>query len=225
MEQQGSSFLLDPWYNRVWWNHCGHICWNLPSFQICFKRLNLSVFKGHDYFSSPSLVPGMAIRHQSSILDPPRPEYCSQLLSPCACLVGQPLGTVLTYIREFERKCLHLSLGSGEKRHSSSSSGYLIFLVDALEDASFCHCSVFWGFRWLLWPCKDWEILQWEIWGSKGLCLKRILPLAVVLLEKVQRRKKRRKKLNTNPSLKFIKTASLLFFFLINISHSPFLYV
>lgn len=53
MEQQGSSFLLDPWYNHIWWNHCGHICWNLPSFQICFKRLNPSVFKGHHFFSSP----------------------------------------------------------------------------------------------------------------------------------------------------------------------------
>lgn len=104
MEQQGSSFLLDPWYNHVWWNHCGHICWNLPSFRICFRRLNLSVFKGHDYFSSPSLVPGMAIRHQSSILVPPRPQCFSGLLSPCACLVGSPLGTALIYIREFERK-------------------------------------------------------------------------------------------------------------------------
>lgn len=94
MEQQGSSFLLDPWNNHVWWNHCGHICWNLPSFRICFKRRNLSVLKGHNYFPSPSLVPGTMIRHQSIILDPPNPECFSQLLPPCACLVGQPLGTV-----------------------------------------------------------------------------------------------------------------------------------
>lgn len=143
MEQQGSSFLLDPWYNHVWWNHCGHICWNLPSFRICFKRLNLSVFKGHDYFSSPSLVPGTVTLYQSNILDPPGPECCSQLLSPCACLVGQPLPTAFIYIREFETKCLHLSLGWGENRHGSSWSGCLIFTTDALEDAPFCHCSGF----------------------------------------------------------------------------------
>lgn len=150
MEQQGSSFLLDPWYNHVWWNHCGHICWNLPSFQICFKRLNPSVFKGQDYFSSPSLVPGTAILHQSNIRDPPRPKCCSQLLSACACLVGQPLRAVLIYIGEFETKCLHLSLGSGENSHSSSASGCLIFLIYALEDESFCHCCGFLCFRWLL---------------------------------------------------------------------------
>lgn len=200
MEQQGSSFLLDPWYNHVWWNHCGHICWNLPSFRICFKRLNLSVFKGHDYFSSPSLVPGTVIRHQSSIWDPPHPECCSQLMSPCVCLAGPPLGTVSFYIREFETKCLHLSLGSGENRYSSSSSRCLIFLVYALEGASFCHCSVFLCFGWLLWSWKEnWGILQQERWGSKDVCLKRILPLAVVLLEKVQRKEKKNGKIKHKP--------------------------
>lgn len=60
-----------------------------------------------------------------------------------------------------------------------------------------------------------------ERWGSKGVCLKRILPLAVVLSEKVQRKgkEKKKEKLNTNPSLKYIKTESL-FFFLVKISQS-----
>lgn len=47
-------------------------------------------------------------------------------------------------------------------------------------------------------------------WGSRGVCLKRTLPLAVLLLEKVQRKRQKKEKLNTTPSLKYSKTESLL---------------
>lgn len=52
------------------------------------------------------------------------------------------------------------------------------------------------------------------------MCLKRTLPLAVLLLEKVQRKRQKKEKLNTTPSLKYSKTESLLFFSLANILSS-----
>lgn len=39
------------------------------------------------------------------------------------------------------------------------------------------------------------------------------------------KREKKKEKLNTTPSLKYIKTESFVFFFLVNISPSPFLSV
>lgn len=125
--------------------------------------------------------------------------------------------------------CFHLHQGIWNKmfafvfRLRREQTQQLMVWVPHFRDGYPRGC-IFLPLQWLFVPHMTVVKEGWEAgmgWGSKGMCWKRILPLAVVMLEKVQREGKRKR--HTNSSLKCVKTESLLFFFQVKISHSLFL--